>query len=91
MSADFDYAALVHEGRGRRISPASPEHSLLLRKATGQMPHGGGARFSVGGEEYNTILAWLNQGTPRKLADEPTLTRVEASPDAIIIEKSLNH
>src|SRR5207248_2313678 len=38
----FDYAALVHEGRGRRISAAAPEDSLLLLKAAGGMAHGGG-------------------------------------------------
>src|SRR5262245_53128623 len=33
FDADFDYTALVQEGRGRRVSPAAPEYSLLLRKA----------------------------------------------------------
>ena len=37
-----DHAALVKEGRGRRLFPASPELSLLLTKPTGQIPHGGG-------------------------------------------------
>src|SRR5580693_10699140 len=38
---DFDYAALTQEGRGRRVSPADPESSLLLKKAAGRAPHGG--------------------------------------------------
>ena len=37
-----DYAALVKEGRGRRVFAAAPEQSLFLRKAAGQVPHGGG-------------------------------------------------
>src|SRR5436309_11522201 len=45
---DFDYDALIREGRGRRVFPAAPENSLLLRKPTGQMPHGGGKKFEVG-------------------------------------------
>ena len=32
---EADYAALTKEGRGRRVFPAKPEESLLLRKATG--------------------------------------------------------
>src|SRR2546429_5945679 len=31
---EADYDALVKEARGRRIAPASPEHSLLDRKST---------------------------------------------------------
>src|SRR5437868_3526382 len=37
FDSDFDFSALVQEGRGRRVLPASPENSLLLLKATGQM------------------------------------------------------
>src|SRR6186713_3201729 len=44
---EFDYIALVHEGRGRRVSPAAPDDSLLLLKVSGGMPHGGGVRFST--------------------------------------------
>ncbi len=77
---EFDFASLTQHARGRRVFPAAPERSLLLMKATGQAPHGGGERFAVGSEEYKTILAWINQGARRKLEGEPTLTRVEASP-----------
>ncbi len=37
-----DYEYLVREGRGRRLFPAAPDHSLLLLKAVNTMPHGGG-------------------------------------------------
>src|SRR6516225_9609679 len=40
-----DYAALVKEGRGRRIFPAAPAASLLLAKMSGGVPHGGGVRI----------------------------------------------
>ena len=40
-----DYEYLLREARGRRIFPAAPERSLLLLKATGQLPHGGGSRI----------------------------------------------
>jgi hypothetical protein len=82
---EFDYASLVLHARGRRVFPGAPEHSLLLLKATAQAPHGGGERFSLNSEEYKTLLAWIEQGTPRRRADEPTLTRVEASPDAKLL------
>src|SRR5688572_24920883 len=47
-----DYESLVKENRGRRLFPASPENSLLLLKATGAVPHGGGRRLEVGSPYY---------------------------------------
>lgn len=82
---EFDYASLTLHARGRRVFPAAPQRSLLLLKATGQAPHGGGERFSVDDDEYRTILAWIEQGTPRRLADEPQLTRVDASPEVKLL------
>ena len=54
-----DYAHMVKEGRGRRLFLASPERSLLLRKAAGQTPHGGGVRLEFGGDGYNVLKKWI--------------------------------
>ena len=40
-----DFEHIVNEARGRRISQTAPERSLLLLKATGAIPHGGGVRL----------------------------------------------
>lgn len=77
---EFDYAALTQNARGRRIFPASPEESLLLRKATGQAPHGGGQRFTTDSEEYRILYDWIVAGLPRRLPNEPTLESVTAAP-----------
>src|SRR5262249_25481517 len=45
---EADFAALTKEARGRRLFPAAPDHSLLLRKASGGVPHGGGVRLPRG-------------------------------------------
>src|SRR3954447_13372559 len=55
---DFDYHAIVSEARGRRLFPASPQSSLLLTKAAGQVAHGGGKRLTTDGEAYQTLLRW---------------------------------
>src|SRR5262249_26763725 len=47
-----DYTALVKEARGRRILHGAPEHSLLLAKASGALPHGGGVRIARGTPEF---------------------------------------
>ena len=80
FDSDMDYAALVNEGRGRRVFSASPATSLLLRKATGLVPHGGGARFSPGSPHYELISAWLLNGAPRTPADAPQIVRVVVEP-----------
>ncbi len=77
---DYDYQALTAENRGRRIFPANPEMSLLLRKGAGLVPHGGGRRLMPGDRDYETILAWLNAGMPRTPADEPHLLRITVEP-----------
>ncbi|MFN7628763.1 MAG: cell surface protein, partial [Pirellula sp.] len=51
-----DFSHLVLEGRGRRLSLAAPEQSLLLLKATGTVPHGGGAKIPVDSDRYRTLL-----------------------------------
>lgn len=77
---DTDYAAIVEEARGRRLFAADPEFSLLLRKASGEVPHGGGRKMPKDSPEYNTVLSWIVAGTPRTPKDAPTLARITVSP-----------
>lgn len=59
-----DYRAITQEGRGRRVFHIAPKGSLLVKKMSGAMPHGGGARIKEGTPEYETIRAWIAGGTP---------------------------
>jgi hypothetical protein len=77
FDSDFDFDSLVRQARGRRVFPGAPESSLLLRKATAQDPHGGGKRFDVDSPAYRLLLAWIQQGAPRRVEGEPTLDHVE--------------
>ncbi|MEZ6086603.1 MAG: Ig-like domain-containing protein [Pirellulaceae bacterium] len=80
FDSDFDYNAIVRDARGRRVFPTSPKESLLLRKATGDLPHGGGRKLAMESEEYRTLLRWIESGLPRTLENEPTLEKVTVSP-----------
>ncbi len=75
-----DHAAIVREGRGRRIFPASPENSLLLTKASGRAPHGGGTKMPVGSEAYRTLAAWIAAGTPFGDGTAPRVTGLRVEP-----------
>ncbi|MEZ6135826.1 MAG: DUF1549 domain-containing protein [Pirellulaceae bacterium] len=78
---DFDH--LVTEGRGRRLFPSVPEQSLLLLKATGTLPHGGGQRFAIDSPEYQVLLRWIEQGMPPDDAAAPQLVSIEVAPPSI--------
>ncbi|MFN0018232.1 MAG: DUF1549 and DUF1553 domain-containing protein [Pirellulaceae bacterium] len=75
-----DYDALAKQGRGRRILPASPEHSLLLAKPTARLPHGGGLRLTEGSPDHELLVQWIRQGMPWGKADSPTLKSLRISP-----------
>jgi len=40
-----------------------PDASLLLQKATGQLPHEGSRRLTPNGPEYRLIRDWIAAGT----------------------------
>ncbi len=75
-----DYEHLVKEGRGRRLSPAAPESSLLLQKAAGLIPHGGGQRFEVDSVPYKLLRRWIAQGMPYGKPDDPVVASIEVVP-----------
>jgi len=85
---DLDYAALVHESRGRRILPADPDRSLLLLKATSRMPHGGGRRLDVTSDDYRILRDWIAQGAPPPHVDDPLLVRIEVAPRQAVLDRN---
>jgi hypothetical protein len=85
-----DYQALANDGRGRRVFPASPAFSLLLRKSTGQVPHGGGRRIERGSADYETLRQWIAQGMPRGRADAPRMAALRVSPPSRVMRPEAN-
>ena len=75
-----DFEHLVNELRGRRLFPGSPDRSLLLLKASGGLPHGGGARFDMDSPPYRMIRRWIEQGMPYGNDEDPVVTHIEAFP-----------
>jgi hypothetical protein len=85
---EMDYASLVKEARGRRLLPAAPEHSLLLRKATGTMAHAGGKRMEVGSDEHKLVRRWIASGTPLGQPTDPTVTKITVFPEHRILTRN---
>ena len=75
-----DHNYLVRDSRGRRIFRAAPEHSLLLLKATGEIPHQGGSRLKKDSADYQAILRWIKQGLPNDPKEFPKATSISVHP-----------
>jgi hypothetical protein len=75
----MDFQATARDQMGRRVNPASPEQSLVLLKATGQVPHGGGRRFSKDSWQYELLRDWIAAGAPRT-PGSGTVSAITVSP-----------
>ncbi len=84
---DSDYREIVFDAKGRRIFPASPDHSLILLKATNQIPHEGEKRFEVDSESYKVIRQWIAEGAPRTIPNETEPTGITIDPPALSLKK----
>ncbi len=62
FDAEADFAAIVKEGRGRRVSVTAPERSLLLRKGSAEIPHGGGRKIEPDSYQYARLERWIAEG-----------------------------
>ncbi|HMP01159.1 MAG TPA: DUF1549 and DUF1553 domain-containing protein [Gemmatales bacterium] len=82
---EVDYAALVKESRGRRLFPAAPEHSLLLTKGVGSVPHGGGKRLPQDSDEYRLLVRWISAGMPWGDANAPIVSALSVHPPARVM------
>lgn len=77
---EADYAAIVNQGRGRRLFPAEPARSLLYLKATGLMPHGGGRRVEPDSQDAELIRTWIAQGSPWGQRAAPRVVALNVEP-----------
>jgi hypothetical protein len=77
---DFDFSAIAKEAHGRRVFPAAPENSLLLRKASLRLPHGGGERLKSDGAEYEMVRRWIAAGMPRQPPGAAALDHIALEP-----------
>jgi len=82
--ADFD--TLTKQARGRRVIPSDPARSLILMKATGAIPHGGGTRFSPESLEYRMIAEWIAEGAQGPSAADASVTKLTVLPEQVTLK-----
>ena len=57
-----DFQAITRGASGRRVNVLDPDRSLVLLKATGQVPHEGGSGSRPGRGSIGVIRAWIAGG-----------------------------
>lgn len=83
---ETDYRAIRYDGNGRRIDRLRPAESLLLRKPTGAVPHGGGVRLQRGSPEYRLLKDWIEAGLPYDAHAEGTVLSVRVEPANVALD-----
>lgn len=87
---DEDYEHIVMESRGRRLLVGNPGQSLLLRKASGEVPHGGGVRLPKSSSGYATLRHWISQGVPKDDASGSKLVSIEIEPKKGLLQRQVS-
>ncbi len=83
----FDLRALTDDLAARRINPAAPEESLMLRKPLGTTPHQGGALMTLGDPNHTILRRWIADGSQLDL-NSPRVTGIEVFPVNPIVQST---
>lgn len=82
---DADHFVLTRQALARRTDTAAPAESLILKKATRTIKHGGGARFDNSSEHYKLLHDWITMGAPGPKESDPQLVRLDVFPPAALL------
>lgn len=80
-----DFESIVKEGRGRRVFLSAPDQSLVLTKASGRTPHGGGVRLKEGSSGYDVLRKWIDEGAHFQTEGAPELKALKVEPSSGLI------
>ncbi len=83
---DGDYFRLTRQMSSRRLNLALAEESLMIEKALGRVPHSGGKRFEEGSFYYDTLMGWLEAGSPSDPPDVAAPTSIRIMPPQLVLE-----
>ncbi|MEO1614341.1 MAG: DUF1549 domain-containing protein [Planctomycetota bacterium] len=81
----YDLRALTDDLAARRINPAAPEQSLMLRKPLGLTPHEGGVLMDKGDPYHAILRRWIADGSQLDL-ETPRVTRLEIFPNNPVVQ-----
>ncbi|NOY00224.1 MAG: DUF1549 domain-containing protein, partial [Verrucomicrobia bacterium] len=82
----YDVRSFGDDHTARRVNYASPDDSLMLMKATGAVPHEGGAVTDIHSDYYNVIREWIADGADLNLKSAK-VSRLELFPKKPVIQE----
>ncbi len=80
-----DHATIAHDGRGRRVFPADPDKSLLIQKAMGTLPHGGGRRIEPDSRWHRLLRRWISEGMTFDAETVDAVTGIVVEPSDVVL------
>ena len=83
----YDLRALTDDLAARRINPAAPNESLMLRKPLGTSPHQGGSLMKPGDPNHTILHRWIADGSQLDMTTEK-VQRLEVFPINPIVEST---
>ncbi len=81
-----DYKTLTRQWIGRRVKRSIPDESLLLTKATGEVPHTGGVKIEHDSDEYQALLRWVAAGAQYDTTSVPKVDSIQIYPERVVLE-----
>lgn len=82
----YDMRSFTDDLASRRVNVASPDDSLILLKATAEVPHEGGRRTHPDEKYYQVLRAWIAGGAKLNL-QTPKVTRIEVFPKDPVVQQ----
>jgi hypothetical protein len=85
-----DHFVLTRQALGRRVNKLQPAHSLMLRKPTLAVSHGGGLKLEMNSPEYRLLVDWIASGAPGPRPDDARVVRLEVFPAEAVLKPGDN-
>jgi hypothetical protein len=80
-----DWQELVASADGRRINRIDPARSLILLKATAEVPHGGGRRFGRDDPEWAVLEQWIREAAEGPHAETAQVAELLVEPADVVV------
>ncbi len=86
FAPELDHGWLTREFSSRRVSKTQPQDSLILKKALGLVPHGGGRLFAENSQAHRLLSQWIETGAGGLDDKEPRVVRVEVQSGNAVVK-----
>ncbi|MFM1801218.1 MAG: hypothetical protein RJA81_570, partial [Planctomycetota bacterium] len=86
-SAEQDYNSIVRDSLGRRLNFFDPPRSLLLLKASSQIPHGGGQALPQNSNDFKKLQRWVSLMAPGVSPNQNDRGKIRVSSIAFLSDR----